>query len=307
MRRQRGLGMAELLVALAIGMLVTLTAATLLLSAQASYVAHTDAARVDDAGRFALSVLERATRQTGFIDWEGDQAGGAAVGAPAIVGLDAASLSSDSAGIDITRPAAVNGSDVLALRFAGVGSDIGDGSAINCAGFSVGRGQEGWSIFYVGASPRGEPELRCKYRGNNHWSAEAVVGGVDSFQVLYGLDTDAQADGQGNRYLTASAINALDAAMVLGADTEDGRMREYLQKTHWKRVASIKVALVLHGAQRSKGVGAPSVWHLFGAAYSNASAGDLGVRLDQAQMAPALRERERRVFSSTILLRNQLH
>ena len=308
MRRQRGLSLVELMVAVAIGTLVTLLAVTLLISAQTSYVAHTEAARVDDAGRFALSVLERAARQTGLADWDEAQVANAnATGALPIMGLDAASLSSDSAGINNPRPAAINGSDVLALRFAGVGSAEGDGSATTCAGFSVGRGQEGWSIFYVGASAKGEPELRCKYRGNNSWSAEAVVGGVDSFQVLYGLDTDTAPDGQANRYLNASAINALDAALALDGSSEDERMRQYLGKTHWKRVTSVKVALVLHGAQRSKIVGAPAAWHLFGEAYSNAAVGDTGVRIDQAKLTPALRERERRVFSSTILLRNPLH
>jgi type IV pilus assembly protein PilW len=177
---------------------------------------------------------------------------------------------------------------VLALRFGGSGGGGGDGSVNTCAGFSVGAGQQGWSIFYVGASAGGLPELRCKYRGANNWSAEAVVGGVDSFQVLYGIDTDPVPDGQANRFVTASAINGMDA----GAHS-----------ANWKRVVSIKVSLALHGAHRSKRVHAPGVLHLFGAAYS-ALGGDEGVRVDPAAMAPALRERERRTFSSIITLRN---
>jgi type IV pilus assembly protein PilW len=288
MRRQRGMSIAELMVAVVIGTLLSLLAVTLLVAASSSYIAHTEAASLDDAGRFALSVIERAARQTGFADWErGDAAGGPDPAAPApIMGLDAASLSSDSAAINDPRPAAVNGSDVLALRFAGSGSADGDGSATTCAGFSVGAGQDGWSIFYVGNSARGEPELRCKYRGANGWSAEAVVAGVDSFQVLYGLDTDAAPDGQANRYVTANAINALGAA-------------------HWKRVAGIKVSMVLHGAQRSKGIGAPAVYHLFGPAYGAAAGADLGTRISKADIDPALRDRVRRTFTATILLRNQ--
>jgi type IV pilus assembly protein PilW len=288
MRRQRGLSIAELLVAVVIGTLISLLAVTLLVSASTSYVAHTEAANLDDAGRFALSTLERAARQTGFADWErvGAAGGPEPAAPPPIMGLDAASLSSDTAGINDPRPAAVNGSDVLALRFAGSGDGGGDGSATTCAGFSVGAGQDGWSIFYVGNSARGEPELRCKYRGANGWSAEAVVAGVDSFQVLYGLDTDADPDGRANRYLTASAIDALGGG-------------------YWKRVASIKVSLVLHGAQRSKSVGGPTVYNLFGPAYSSAAGGDRGTRISKDDIAPALRDRVRRTFSSTILLRNQ--
>ena len=306
-RSQRGLTIPELLVAVAVGTLVALLGVTLLVSASSSYVAHTEQTNLDDAGRFALSTLERAARQTGFADWETEGSAAAdPYGAPPILGLDAASLSPDKTGIADPRPPAVNGSDVLALRFAGSGSADGDGSATTCAGFAVGAGQEGWSIFYVSLSARGDPELRCKYRGANGWGADAVVGGVDSFQVLYGLDTDAVADGQANHFATASQINALDAGLTLDGDTEAARSRDQMRKTHWKRVASLKVALVLHGSRRSKSVGADSVLHLFGAAYSAGAAGDIGVRVDKASMKPALRDRERRTFSATILLRNQL-
>ena len=50
--------------------------------------------------------------------------------------------------------------------------------------------RRGWSIFYVAANGDGEAELRCKYRGASGWGADAIVRGVDSFQVLYGVDTD---------------------------------------------------------------------------------------------------------------------
>ena len=311
MRRQRGIArgisITELLVAVAIGTLVTLLAVSVMASASTSYIAHTEAAQVDDAGRFAIATLERAARQTGFANQEREDAAGEAAAAapPSLAGLDAASLPSDSAALANALPAAVNGSDVLALRFTGSGSGSGDGSATTCAGFSVGAGQDGWSIFYVGKSAKGEPELRCKYRGANNWSAEALVAGVDSFQVLYGVDTDAVPDGQANQYVTASAIAARDAALVLDGDTDSARAREQMRKTWWKRVASIKVSLVLHGAQRSRGGGGPSVFDLFGAAYSRAAGADVGVRIDKADMALPLRERERRAFSSIILLRNQ--
>ncbi|WP_426107898.1 PilW family protein [Massilia sp. TSP1-1-2] len=305
MKRERGFTISELLVAVAVGAFVILIAAMTLVSASASYVAQTEAAMVDDAGRFALAAIERAARQAGFADLDRDDAAGEPDPAapPFIMGLDAASLSSDSDALTNPRPAAINGSDVLALRFAGSGKAGGDGSALTCAGFTVGAGQEGWSIFYVGSSAKGEPELRCKYRGANNWSAEAVVGGVDSFQVLYGVDTDAVADGQANRFVSATDITAHDANLAPEADS----MGTIVPDTWWKRVASIKVALVLHGARRSKGVGSAAVFDLFGAAYSAAAPGDLGVHVEKANMALPLRDRERRTFSSTIQLRNVAH
>ncbi|QYF93889.1 PilW family protein [Massilia sp. PAMC28688] len=299
--RQRGLGLAELLVAMAIGALVTLLSFTLLLAARSGQLRLAEAAHVDDAGRFALSAIERAVRQGGLAHWE--RAGDASLArAPAAVGLDAASLSSGTVALSSPLPATVNGSDVLALRFAG----SQDGSVVNCAGFTVPATREGWSIFYVGRSARGIAELRCKYQGAGNWSADALVAGVDSFQVLYGLDTDAVPDGVPNRYVNATDIHGRDAALALDGANDTERQRDRLRKTHWKRVVTVKVALMLHG-ERASGAAGPSLYELFGAAYSQFAGGsDQGTRLLRTDLAPSLRQRERRVFRSTILLRNHM-
>lgn len=307
MRRQRGFTIAELMVALALGMLAMLMAATLLMSASAAYVGQIEAATVDDGGRYALDTITRAVRQAGFVNWERDAAGDGADAAPARVqGLDARSLKRDSEGMAGALADAVNGSDVLALRFAGAGpTPGGDGSVINCAGFGVGAQEDGWSIFYVGRNAGGEPELRCKYRGESGWGADAVVAGVDAFQVLYGLDTDDPADGMANEQVSASALDALDAALVLAATTEPARERERLERSYWKRITGVRVALLLHGAAPARANQEPKVYDLFGPAYSGAfGAADQGVHLAEVSMSEALRLRERRLFSATIALRN---
>lgn len=295
--RQAGLTVVELMIAITLGMAVALVAVSLLVSASAAWVAQAEAANVDDAGRFALAVIERAARQASFVDWEHSGAGADPAAAPAVHGLDAASLSSSMPGMEDPRPPAVNGSDVLALRFAGSGRGNGDGSATTCAGFSVGAGQEGWSIFYVGIGPAGVAELRCKYRGANNWSAEAVVGGVDSFQILYGID--------GGGYLRASDIHALDQALAVEGGSAQERERDRMRKSWWKRVASIKVALLVHGARRSQQRAGAPLYQLFGAAYgTSAGRADAGTSVARAGMAPVLQQRARRLFSATIMLRN---
>ncbi|RJG16628.1 PilW family protein, partial [Massilia cavernae] len=76
-------------------------------------------------------------------------------------------------------------------------------------------------------------------------------------------------------------------------------------RTHWKRVASIKVGLVLHGGRRVRADARPVVYDLFGPAYGDALGSvDFGTRISEADMPGNLRERERRMFSSTIMLRN---
>jgi type IV pilus assembly protein PilW len=279
-RRVDGLTLVELMVALAIGLGVALMAAQTLLAAQVAYGTLAEQAALDDGGRFALELVGRAVRQAAPFDPRADAA------AAALSGLDARSLSHSAAAL-AGQTGAVNGSDVLAVRFAG----SADGSALGCAGFAVAAGDQGWSIFYVAKSSQGDAELRCKYRApSGNWSSDALVGGVDGFQVLYGLDTDTPADGTPNRYLNADAIARLDAA----PPPEGG--------SWWRRVVSVRVGLLLHGA-RPVARGGAQRYHLLGPAYA-ALAGDAdpGSSLDEAALPADLRRRERRLFATTVAL-----
>jgi type IV pilus assembly protein PilW len=304
---QHGMTLAELLVSMALGLMVLLGAGALLVSINRAYTAQLEAAAADDGGRYALDLIGRSLRQVAHGDWEHLDA--AVPGAPwpaRLAGLDDRSISKATDGIANPLPDAVNGSDVLAVRFIGAGAaPDGDGSVTSCAGFPLHAQQEGWSIFYVARGSQGEPELRCKYRGTLGWGADAVVAGVDGFQVLYGIDTDATPDGVANRYVNASAIAALDAALVpAGADPAE-QARDRLRRTHWKRVVSVKVALLLHGPAALQGGGAPRVYDLFGSIYSNAhGAVDRGTRLSEAELADGAGARERRLFAATIGLRH---
>lgn len=303
--RQAGLTLAELLVALALGLLIVLAASAMLVYASRSFSTLAQGAAIDDAGRFALELVKRCARQTAFADLDREDALELAADAPArIGGADDATLDRDSAAMAGLRRGAVNGSDVLALRFSGSGDGPdGDGSVLSCAGFPVRAGEDGWSIFYVATSGAGEAELRCKYRADSGWSADAVVAGVDTFQVLYGLDTDTPADGLANLFITASTIAALDAAMTPQGDTPAEQEQDRRRRTAWKRVASIKVALLLHGRERAAADRALSEYFLFGQAYANAVSGQ-GALVREASLDLDKRYRERRLFTTTITLRN---
>lgn len=315
--RPRGLTLVELMIALTLGLFVILVASVLLLSANANYLNQTEAARVQDGGRYALEIMTRAIHQSAYANWDKEDAPllvGDAVSAN-ISGLDACSVSRNSDGISQPAPDAANGSDVLSIRFAGAGAaPDGDGSVINCAGFGVpaATGAEAveqarrWSIFYVAKDQDGVAELRCKYRGAASWGADAIVRGVDSFQVLYGVDTDLPADGVANRYVSASTLNAQDAALVLEGATAGALARDRNKKTHWKRVVSVKIALLLHGERNSRPDSLPAQFDLFGSDYAKAfGATDLGTRIRESALPATARGRSRQVFVTTILLRNQ--
>ncbi|MBG6221635.1 type IV pilus assembly protein PilW [Janthinobacterium sp. CAN_S1] len=315
LRGHHGMSLVELLVALSLGALLMLAASSVLLAASGSYGEQSASVRLDDNGRYALDSIARAVRQSAYVNWDS----GAAPVAHAdddsanIAGLDARSLVKNSEGISGALPGALHGSDVLALRFYGSGQQQGgDGSVLNCAGFGVGAAkaetQRGWSIFYVAQGADGVGELRCKYRGANGWGADAIIRGVDTFQVLYGLDTDTPPDGVANRYVNASVLDARDAALVLeGADAAE-RQRDFHRRTHWKRVSGVRVALLLHGevgqVDKMAQLG-PSQFDLFGKAYAEAhGASDTGVRIARAALPAATRSRLRQLVQTSIMLRN---
>jgi type IV pilus assembly protein PilW len=294
-----GLTLPEMMVALTIGLAVVLAAGRLLGLASSAYTAQTESAAMDDAGRYALELLGRTVRQAAHADLlQLDLSAPVDVLPARLAGLDARSLGSTTPGIDVPLAAVANGSDVLAVRFPGAGAGPdGDGSVVNCAGFTVAAGEEGWSIFYVAKNGSGEAELRCKYLGASSWSADAVVTGVDSFQVLYGLDTDTPRDGVANSYVNADAIRTLDTPLAGLTPQERNR------QTHWKRVVSVRIGLLLHGARPTRTDAAKEEFKLFGAAHAAAAAdGDAGTLVREASMPDALRRRERRLFSMTVAL-----
>lgn len=300
-RRQCGLSLAELLVAMALGLVVALAAGMLFIASSRAHASQAEAAEMDDAGRYALDVLARAVRQSAHVDWAASQVQDPA--APAtIAGLDARTVPRTGAGIDGALPDAINGSDVLALRFPGSGpAPDGDGGTLDCAGFPLHAAQEGWSIFYVARNGQGEAELRCKYRGRSNWSADAVAGNVDGFQVLYGLD--ANADGAPERYLNASALAALDAALAPSGATPSERAADLRRRSHWKRVVAVRFALLLHGPKLAVRPRADPGYALFGPDYSaSAGAADPGVRLGEAQLAGREGARLRKVFTRTVVV-----
>ncbi len=288
----RGLTLVELMVAFAIGLLVVLAATGLLLSTRTAYLGQDDQVQLHEGARYALELIGRAVRQTGYENWDAKDAPILTTEAmsPHVFGLDAHRLKSTAPGVDGAISSAsevVNGSDVLALRFLGSGSPA-DGSMLNCTGFPVAAPASqaeadegrGWSIFYVAKTGKGEPALYCKYRG---WAAEVVVFGVESFQALYGVDLDD--DGIADQYLRAAAMSGPEA---------------------WKRVVVVRIGLLMRARNNTRADGPSQEYHLFGPAYSNEFASvDPGVHIRESDLPTSERSRMRAQFGATIQLRNR--
>jgi type IV pilus assembly protein PilW len=308
--REHGLTMIELMISMALGLMITAIGMVLLLSSRAAYGAHDENIEMQQSASFALELMARSLNQAGYQAWgeENSPIVFTPHSTPDIAGLDAHSLKATSPNLEVPLKSSVNGSDVLAIRFFGAE----DGMVLNCAGFSIdssesGNSEEarGWSIFYVAADSGGEPELRCKYKGKSSWRSDAIARGIESFQVLYGMDTDA--DGLANRFLTATEIDAMDDGLPLTAPNAAARALERNAKSLWKKVVSVKVALLVRGSQSTRADALDKKYALFGAEYCDKnSRDDPGGCLDDAAFPVKVRSRARKIFVMTIPLRNRL-
>lgn len=305
-----GRTLVEFLIALSLTLLLALLATGLLLVAAHGYRQHNDQQDLNDAAQQALAVMARAIRQAAYVEWDSSSVPVGWMGeAAAVAGLDGRSLARSSEGIAAPLPAVAYSSDVLALRYAGSGSGAtGDGSSVNCAGFGVAApttlAAQGWSIFYVALDAAGVAELRCKYRSASGWGSDALVRGVETFQVLYGVDTDVPADGVPNGYFNATALEQLDAALLLEGANPAQRWQDLQRKTHWKRIGTIRVALLLRGETATRADTGSRQFDLFGASYADAHSEDEGVRIDERRMPQAQRRRMRVMLDMTVALRN---
>lgn len=312
-RGQAGLTLIELMLSLTLGMSLVLATAGLFVAQKSLYATYSEAAQLEENARLATGLLRQAIQQAGYRDWGAGPAMDRAMLldlSPDVMGLDARGQGS-APGLERNMTATVNHSDVLALRFSGSGAGgVADGSMTDCSGRALPlpvdlESDRGWSIFHVAVGSAGEPELYCKSRGQSGWQSQPLVTGVEALQCLYGVDLDG--DGLADRYLNANGIDALDSAEgVVDAGSSDvAGMKLYRQRTRWKNVVGIRVALVLRARGGNEAVHKTPL-QLFGQLYAGQSgAGDAGTTLDMATMTPQLQRRLRKLVVLTMPVLNR--
>ncbi|ABD70377.1 putative transmembrane protein [Rhodoferax ferrireducens T118] len=277
-RKQRGLTLVELLVALGLGLLVVVIAATALLLGQQGYRSVDTTTQLRDRERFAADLLARVIIQTGYQDLG---AGSVSLRStakllgndpePDIYGWNNAIykdpddlvLSTSTKITNGNRPGACtvndtsckNGSDVLVVRYQGVNSPTDatkpDNTMINCMGLGEAGLTNGdlndraSSIFHVTRGTNGEPSLSCSYYNfaTGAWVAsQPMIEGVESFQVLFGTD--------GVTPLTAASAAATQDTVAdrwLRADQLTVAGNTAATRENWRRVRAVRVGLVLRG------------------------------------------------------------
>ncbi len=280
------------MIASALSLGIVLSALRIVALSGSDYLLAEQEALLQDQAAYTLELLRQALQQAGHVDASRPMP--AIVARPAqgaVSGLDDVTLPAGSPALDGARHGGSGGSDALAVHFAG----DAQGHARNCAGMPVTQADDvsddrGWSVFHVAADRQGEPELRCKYRGESGWVSQGVAVGVASFQLLYGLDHDD--DGLPNDFVSASRLRALEAGSDRGAISI------------WTRVVAVHVALLLRSPQRVQVRTARRAVELFGSDYAHLHGNDdPGSTLATFQLRP---DRLYRQFDAVIFLGNSL-
>jgi type IV pilus assembly protein PilW len=230
--RQAGLSLIELMVAITIGLVITLAVTATYLSAIGTQRDDSDVTRLNETARFAFDLLARELRKAGFRNsWERQ----APMSKNFCAGLTGSSVMSAIDGKndpDSIKPLAAdfsgttytvaNKSDVLRVRYYGQGTTgSGDGSVTDCHGYSVGQGKLVEETLFVAVDPAtAEPSLYCHAADLSDLGGTAtlrhvvpLVTGVESLQLLYGVDTNA--DGMVDSYLPRQLVSSANLDNVI--------------------------------------------------------------------------------------------
>ena len=274
-RTQPGFSLVELMVAMTIGLIITMVIGQLFVGNQRTYTVLYENARIQENARFAVAMLDREIRMAGFKRSEC-----AVVDCFFDSGANAALAGANDGGTNL--------SDSIQVQFFGsdnTAATATDNSVVDCLGNSKRMTERVNDTFLIAPDPANgnEPTLFCQ-RAGDLAPGTALVSGVESMEILYGEDSN-QAD----------AMKSADRYLPQGDPS-----------LQMDRVVSVRISLLL----RSQPGAAPSIdarkYNHFGSQYASGAvppAGDLGSVFNAA--GANLDTRLRRIFQTTIALRNR--
>jgi len=276
-KQQAGLTIVELMVSMTLGLLLTIAIAQIFLGTRQTYASQDENARMQETARFALQLIERELRMSGFV--RNGSTGTYSVASPVIAAADDSNPSG----------AGLNDSDEFTVRFFGSDDAAGtaaDNTVINCIGESARLNETVVDRFYIAAGASGEPALFCRSIRPSNTAVTTdteLVSGVESMQLLFGEDTNA--DRTADRYLGRNDV-ALDM----------------------ERVVSVRISLLVRSAQQVATGADTRKYNHFGTAYAAADtppASDAGAVFNSA--GASLDRRLRRLYQTTVALRNRVN
>lgn len=209
-RNQQGLTLIELMIALVLGLLLSLAAMQLLLTNQRNFTLQNAVTSINEDGQLVLRYIASDIRNAGrgnviegFVD-------------PVVLTMTAEDPEGDVIRFESTD-GGVGGNDTLVVRYLGLnacqGADLTSGGAKPEGEIVVNR-------YYVDDGSLWCSSLRqVGLSGNNFEfltpSAVELISGVESFQVLYGVDGDVNSQVGATRFVTAGSLTAADKVVAI--------------------------------------------------------------------------------------------
>jgi len=192
----RGFTLLELLIAMTIGMILTLVVSLLFVGSRRTYATTDDASRVQENMRYTHQLLNRMVHLAGYKSSPNSKT-------EEIFNAANPVLLATDGGADAP--------DALTVSFQGNsdGTTIAaDGSIIDCLGASVAAGVTAINTFTIANSvTTGVPGLHCAV-GSPPGTAVEIVPNVANMQILYGVDDNS--DLVADKYVAADAGIAFD-------------------------------------------------------------------------------------------------
>lgn len=192
--RHDGFTLIEVLIALAIGMALTLVVSLLFINSRRTYATTDDVSRMQENMRYTYQLLNRMVHLAGYKTSPNAKTDDIFNGAnPVLGGTDGGGLVSDR----------------FTVRFQGSSdgnSGAADGTVVDCLGNAVPGGLTAANEFTIAAGTNGATALFCSVNGA---APVEVVPNVANMQILYGVDDDE--DLVANRYvpLTGAALDTV--------------------------------------------------------------------------------------------------
>ncbi|ERP86867.1 MAG: PilW family protein [Pseudomonadales bacterium] len=180
MSRQNGFSLVELMVALVLGLIVSAAAIQLFTTNQKTFVLQQTASQLQQDSQQIMRFLVRDLRKTGLV-WD------------SVTPTQDMGVLFDDWSAEITASDEGADNDVLTVAYNGT---------TDCAGNDAGGWVEVASTYYVD-----DGSLYCKGSIDTDVVVE-LVPGVESFQVLYGIDTVADGELAASRYVDADSVPA---------------------------------------------------------------------------------------------------
>lgn len=213
---QRGLSLIELMIAMVIGIFISLMVVQYLATSSRMFKKQTIEGNIEQNATFAISYLSKYVRQAGTRDGHGTEI-------PFIHTEcgDFSPCSGDGDGDDGTDP---NSDRIAVHMFVSPGGR-------DCAG-NPANGQIA-NVFYIDRENNDSPTTSLFCRGfdvsADEWigtSGTALLDGIEQMQIIYGIAND---DEQIYSYVSGDRIPSVDGSIAAG----------------WDRVRTVKVALLV--------------------------------------------------------------